>query len=464
MVMGVTMMMVSLVVLSILLPLTSSFSTTTNKVSSIGEAIQRSSNPDELLDVASQLWLPTDPDLPSHLRSQLVHHEKRQRWSAQLLDKLSSSITTTTTVDDRLQRAILGASIPFTDQPDRPTKEGRYVRQALVGLHALVGKLERDIQSMEGVKQLIERANAMATDLPLAHVVEMRFAARGLLARVGGDSYNDNELLHDMDERVSHLPFDILPRGVDWDQVLEDDNSSAAATLHDAIPFKFDTITTRTGAVVVERRSTAWLAEPGIGALAYSGKLMAPQEVPPVVKKVMRATESALGDDCPDGYFDCALCNHYPNAEAACKFHTDPEHGIFWERLTCVVAAGDARRFAFRPIPGESQWSAWDTINDDMPQEETAAAAIHLFPGDVVQMWGDCNDLFHHAVYTASGDAVVDAQSDGRVSLVLKRAMDRGGKRGHGLQGTGRRRSRNASQQPPPSGSSTRRRRRRRGS
>jgi hypothetical protein len=161
----------------------------------------------------------------------------------------------------------------------------------------------------------------------------------------------------------------------------------------------------------------------------------------------MRAVERALGDfDHDTVYFDCALCNHYPDAESACKFHTDPEHGTFWERLTCVVAAGDERRFAFRPIPGTTTWNEWDTrssittasgINNNGGGDATnAPAAIHLFSGDIVKMWGSCNDDFYHAVYTAEGEA----GTDGRVSLVFKRSMDRGGgKRGHGLAGEGRR-------------------------
>jgi hypothetical protein len=43
-----------------------------------------------------------------------------------------------------------------------------------------------------------------------------------------------------------------------------------------AIPFAKDTIITRTGSAVVERRGTAWIAADGIGALAYSGKLIRP--------------------------------------------------------------------------------------------------------------------------------------------------------------------------------------------
>ena len=156
-----------------------------------------------------------------------------------------------------------------------------------------------------------------------------------------------------------------------------------------SIPFNFDTLTTRTGDSVIERRGTAWLAEEGIGALAYSGKLMRPAEVPEVVREIMRDMEqwciekgetqpssqmlNLLAGNSPtddassnslvefkwdtsnsalpydelgqflepehqqnsDGlstFFDCALCNHYPDGDSACKFHTDPEHGTHWHR------------------------------------------------------------------------------------------------------------------------------------
>jgi hypothetical protein len=70
-----------------------------------------------------------------------------------------------------------------------------------------------------------------------------------------------------------------------------------------------------------------------------------------------------------------------------------------------------------------------------------APAAVQLFPGDVVFMAGACNDLFHHAVYASPFDGV---GNNSRVSLVLKRALDRGGgKKGHSLAGEGRRSRRN---------------------
>lgn len=431
---------------------------------SIGEAIQQAETPEELLTVAETLWLPTDPNLAPHLSTQRVHHEKRQRWSSQLLHKLgcygkSLEDTKDCWEDNRLARAVLAAAVPFdVDDDDRPEKEGRYLRESLWGLHALAGKTRltatQSVHSdiCKGIATMIERVERLAEDVSLPEAVEMRWATRGLLTRIGTTRILDANGIDNMDihsqlsqaipnleRRVSALPFDIVPLGVNWSDVMDQrglPTEQVTSTLRDSIPFQFDTIVTRTGSSVVERRGTAWVTEEGIGALAYSGKLMPPRPIPQVVRDAMRLVEKYIIME--DGaYFDCALCNHYPDGEAACKFHTDPEHGSVWERLTCVVAAGDERRFAFRPIPDVSTWSEWDSIPNKNTQE-TMPAVIHLFPGDVVKMWATCNDDFHHAVYTAQ-DETGDG-GDGRVSLVLKRAISRGGgKRGHGLEGEGRR-------------------------
>jgi len=106
------------------------------------------------------------------------------------------------------------------------------------------------------------------------------------------------------------------------------------------------------------------------------------------------------------------------------------------------VSCGTSRGFAFRPIPEVSIWSEWDdldqnTLMKDGQQNDNTPASSQLFPGDVVFMTGACNDVFHHAVYSSPFDKVGVGNS--RVSLVFKRAQDRGGKKGHGLAGEGRR-------------------------
>ena len=99
-----------------------------------------------------------------------------------------------------------------------------------------------------------------------------------------------------------------------------------------------------------------------------------------------------------------------------------------------------SRTFAFRPIPEVSTWSAWDDDVGQTPMNDVnnAPASLQLFPGDVVFMTGSCNDMFHHAVYSSPFDNV--GINNSRVSLVFKRALERGGgKKGHGLRGEGRR-------------------------
>ena len=196
------------------------------------------------------------------------------------------------------------------------------------------------------------------------------------------------------------------------------------------LPLRADEIATRRGARVKERRRTAWVTEPGskIGALAYSGKLMAPSPMLEAVLEVRDALAGVMGDGVPP--FDCALANLYPAGEdAACKFHSDPEHGTHWHRETAVVSSGEVRRFAFRRIGAE---------DDDRH-------LFHLFHGDVVHMHHACQDEWQHAVFAAE-DAT---NSGGRVSLVFKKAIPSpAGRLGHGIPGSGATRSDRKKQRP----------------
>lgn len=513
-------------------------SSSDNKPKSLGEAVQQAETVEELLEVAAQFWLPSDPDLKPHLKAQSIHHEKRQRWAAQWLSKFGDVCLTTTLLnfesnlgvlcqDQRLGRAVLAAAIPYvkidatTDTDNNQNiksndKERRLVREALLGLHTLVGHItsttkannksddavHEDIAS--GVQLLLERAEAMANEFSLQDAIEVRWAARGLEVRLNSildraiKKEEQTETIHltstfeKLDCRAAELPFDILPMGFDisspdlvndesgLDHTDEDaattmvaNNQNVMAGLQESIPFNYDTIVTRQGTGVVERRATAWVAEEGIGALAYSGKLMKPSPMPDLVRSIMRQVETAIDAPSKD-FFDCALCNYYPDGETSCRFHTDPEHGTMWERLNVVVSAGNPRRFAFRPIPEVTTWGEWDggggkddnnnTNNNNLPtgtKDDTtnAPVVIRFFPGDIVQMWGTCNDDFYHAVYPESCVPAVlphqqqqtNAVDVSRVSLVLKRAMVNGSgskqRRGHSNAGEGRRSRRNRASQ-----------------
>lgn len=528
-----------------------------NEAKTLGEAIQAAVTIDDHLNVAEKfIWLPTDDNLQSHLRTQSIHHEKRRRWGSQLLEGLGQAALSSwqndsldfkqnlLSLDDgewkiwtdgRLVRAIMSVALPMNNDEDatkdRPKKEGIWISAALKGLHVLSGNISPitplSSQPLElaawfdlhhGISMLIQSADKMSKRFTLKDAIEVRWAVRGLAARLEIAnsilfSMNESKLEEhftcskvwpvldfttpNLNARTANLPFDIFPHCLPWQMGSSPESNydgypkqDLLPTLLQTIPFNFDTLTTRTGSSVKERRGTAWLAEGGIGALAYSGKLMRPIEVPEVVRDIMRdveqfcvekgqsQTSSQLMSSPPNAsfiefkwdsvasplcdelaeylhpeyqhhnptFFDCALCNHYPDGNAACTFHTDPEHGTHWHRITAVVGCGTSRIFAFRPIPDVNTWSEWDEIDLSTPtkameQNENVAATVQLFPGDVVFMTGPCNDVFHHAVYSSPSGGV--ANSNSRVSLVLKRALDRGGgRRGHGLQGEGRRKSR----------------------
>jgi len=480
-----------------------------NNPRSIGEAIQQESDVEGLLEVAAKMWLPSDPDLKPHLKTQSVHHEKRQRWAGQLLAKWGDGVCSTSgriidvplLWDPRLVRAVNAAALPFSSSSSSSNivddsnndKEHRAVREALLGLHTIVGHITstttaagsvNSYQStnlsnalmkefFQATQALLERALAMANDLSFTSAIEVRWAAKGLQVRINhlviGEDRTDTVIscgFDTLDQRVKRLPFDIIPMGIDVqsaDLMVHQHTARSndgtkngemlMQNLQECIPFHFDTIVTRQGTSVVERRGTAWVAEEGIGALAYSGKLMKPHPMPDLVRAIMRQVESILYDPAVSPgqpFFDCALCNYYPDGETSCRFHTDPEHGTMWDRLNVVVSVGNPRRFAFRPIPDITTWNEWDNYSVDSRSNkvggdaDNAPVVIRFFPGDIVSMWGSCNDDFHHAVYPESTSSMVGSRQEdvdiSRISLVLKRAMVNGkGRRGHGNMGEGRR-------------------------
>ena len=94
------------------------------------------------------------------------------------------------------------------------------------------------------------------------------------------------------------------------------------ALLSRQIPFSHELLITRTGDAVTERRATCWMADEGVGGLAYSGKMMRPVPFTPAVASVRDAVEAVSGHR-----FDCALINWYEDGDCACAWHFDPDHG-----------------------------------------------------------------------------------------------------------------------------------------
>jgi alkylated DNA repair dioxygenase AlkB len=178
------------------------------------------------------------------------------------------------------------------------------------------------------------------------------------------------------------------------------------------VPFRAEQLVTRDGRRVDERRETCWMAEPGVGGLAYSGKVMSPTPFTPTVAKLRDWIWRRTGQR-----FDCALLNLYPSGGVACAYHTDPDLGRLWARDSVIVSVGETRRFAFRKIGDDERDALWFRVRG----------------GDCVWMFADCNDAYEHCVYSAEGEAN-DAP---RASIVFKRAMAKGKKGGGGHKAAG---------------------------
>jgi hypothetical protein len=313
-----------------------------NEANTFGEAIASAQTIIDHLFVAEKfIWLPTDENLQPHLRTQLIHHEKRRRWGSQLLEGLGQAALTSWKnsldfklkllssddpegniwTDGRLARAIMSVALPMGLDNDeetainRPEKEGVWIIAALRGLHALSGcisprapsyasppqEMQTWIYLNRGISMLIQSADKLSKKYPFKDAIEVRWAIRGLVVRLelansilaSSDPKleqslaisNDWPVLDftspNLNARTSNLPFDVFSHCLPWQMSPSScgiyygyPTQELLPTLLQSIPFRFDTLKTRTGSSVIERRGTAWLAEEGIGALAYSGKLL----------------------------------------------------------------------------------------------------------------------------------------------------------------------------------------------
>ena len=248
----------------------------------ISQAVQESSTCTQLLQTAKRMWLPTDEDLAPYLRTQTVHHEKRIKAASQFLTRFGDLINDDDidvghlwkdATENGWRRAILASYISF-DGIENTRNELKYVHMSLLGLHSVIG-FTRTIANVEimdedivsSIQGWIQKAELYAWDFTLREAVEVRWAINGILTRT-----NINDTIPNLNERISKLPFDILPSCVNWNVFLDKEEQNSEIVMQkllNDIPFQFDKILTRSGANVVERRGTAWVANENIGALAY---------------------------------------------------------------------------------------------------------------------------------------------------------------------------------------------------
>ena len=211
--------------------------------------------------------------------------------------------------------ATVGREIGDPRARARAPRSSRAARARLMGVSALRRRPTR-----------LARAERLAGALSLRDAVASRWACRRLLGQ-------GVVPMPALDARAASLPFDMVPglialppaRSVATSdeedaQPMMPSIAALVPALHDvsalreSVPFEQAELLTADGRTVRERRATAWLAEDGIGALAYSGKLMSPSPLSAceVVSQLRDALAADLGER-----FDCALANLYAEGGTA---------------------------------------------------------------------------------------------------------------------------------------------------
>ena len=398
------------------------FRATTAEEASVGERISTATSAAELLAVEPLLIHPGE-ETKVH-QHQLVHQRKRQRHATSVLARLVKYVIGVEVNNERgsavaseaFRRLVVcatagvGPSGHATPWVDEDTDVASYV-ECVRALGALAPLPEACLAAARPLFEHFDAALPRTLHLSPAKLSAVEWAGRRLFLSA---EYQGISAAHS----ALKLPFRVL-------HALAKDVVSLDA-IKKEVKFKQDLLTTRDGRTVSERRETCWMADPGIGGLSYSGKIMIPFPFTESIARVRDVIEAETGI-----YYDCCLINHYADGECACKYHSDPEHGTYWAYDTVVVSIGETRRFNLRAIGGAG---------------EQEPHSFHLYSGDVFYMFRDCQDAFQHAVLKSENAATNNAP---RASIVFKMSLPGpGGRRGHGL-------SKNQPAKPPPAGRPT---------
>jgi len=411
----------------------------------VGAAIQDAKTVEEICRAANEVLL-LEGEETAHFHEQDVHRQKNKSASVNGLKRLAKMTLCWCRDDVNMRRGIVrlikGAGLDGTKtNRKKRASDGidalRATASVLVALHAE----DEDDDDTEELRiacdQLARRIEEDAEFLSDGERIVFDWAVRVIESRTGTTTTSGGS--GERRRRVigvepNEFPFRYLTPNIS--DVLK---NITVEDLRKEVPFKAEKLVTRTGKRVDERRETCFVAESGIGGLAYSGKIMEPTLLSetslPSVFMIRNAIVEALrNDEEYGGYdinFDCALMNLYPDGASACAWHTDPEMGTVWDRDSVIVSIGETRRFAFRKLAGgEKQRGA---------EEEQIWVRMHH--GDCILMRDDCNDNWEHCVFGKENDS----NNSARVSLVFKKALSRGGgTKGHGMKTKGKKKKKMA--------------------
>ena len=423
--------------------------TTRTPVTTVGALIQDAKTVEEILRAACDSLL-LEGEETLHFHFQDVHRQKNKSASVNGLKRLAKMMCsssgsyekkTKTKNNERIGgivRLIKGASLDGTKTTNKKKRASdgidalRATASLLVSLFDEDEDDDRDTSIIEEMRnacdELVRRVREDAEYFSDGDRIVFDWALRVIesnIASSSGETTTTSERRGDATITVDEFPFRYVTPNIS--NVLK---NITVEDLRKEVPFKAEKLITRTGKRVDERRETCFVAESGIGGLAYSGKIMEPtllnEASLPLVTTIRNAIVEALKNDedyagC-DIDFDCALMNLYPDGSSACAWHTDPEMGTVWDRDSVIVSIGETRRFAFRKLAGGGD----KTQNDG--EEEQVWVRVHH--GDCILMRDDCNDNWEHCVFGKENDS----NNAARISLVFKKALSRGGgrKKGHG--------------------------------
>ena len=144
------------------------------------------------------------------------------------------------------------------------------------------------------------------------------------------------------------------------------------------------------GKVIKELRETCWVSDFDY-LYRYGGKLMYPQKLSNVLKKIQLIIELRYGK-----YFDSILINYYKSGQIGMRYHSDSTYDE-WEEESVIVSFGSSRIIKFRDI---------ENIDD--------RTEFQMESGDLIFMKSGCQKKYQHCVCKNKKD-------EDRISLVFKK-------------------------------------------
>ena len=286
---------------------------------SAAQAVQEAADAAAVLAAADLLPLP-GREAKQHLL-QHVHQAKRQATAARALARLARLLAAEGS-DGAVERGVAVrssefealcacAAAPSVAQPDTEA-DASMCADALRAL-ATIASLQPAMDSGALPAGVAAAAAALAARIEPFATCLSGSAATGVAWACGRLGVRVSPAVASAAER---FPFDVSVGHLSHLDELD------TALLSREIPFSHELLITRTGDAVTERRATCWMADEGVGGLAYSGKMMRPVPYTPAVASVRDAVEAVSGHR-----FDCALINWYEDGDCACAWHFDPDHG-----------------------------------------------------------------------------------------------------------------------------------------